>query len=217
MSVFHTLAGLALALACTLGWGQSASPLKPIDHLDVQRYVGRWYEIAKYPNRFQKQCASDTSADYAQMPDGRFSVLNQCRQADGDWQKALGVARPAGDGASAKLKVRFAPAWLSFLPFVWGDYWVVDIDDGYTLVAVSEPQREFLWILSRTAVVDAGRYEALLARLTAMGLDTTRLEKTVHHSPFQTAPLRPFHKGMCSSLSTRSTKLDLLCCMPGMR
>lgn len=178
MKPSNLLAGFALAAACATAWGQSASPLKPVANLDVQRYLGRWYEIAKFPNRFQKKCVSDTSADYALRPDGKLSVLNQCRLANGEWEKALGLARQVGDAQSARLQVRFAPAWLSFLPFVWGDYWVVDLDDRYELAAVSEPQREFLWILSRTAQVDPARYAALLARLASMGLDTSRLEPT---------------------------------------
>ena len=94
---------------------------------------------------------------------------------------ALGLARQIGGTQSARLEVRFAPAWLSWLPWVWGDYWIVDLDDRYDLVAVSEPSREYLWILSRSPVVDPSRYAALLARLSAMGLDTGRLEKTKHY------------------------------------
>ena len=74
--------------------------------------------------------------------------------------------------------MRFAPAWLSFLPFVWGDYWVVDLDESYQLAAVSEPSREYLWILSREPVVESAKYAALLSRLKAMGLDINKLEKT---------------------------------------
>ncbi|MBL2934476.1 lipocalin, partial [Klebsiella pneumoniae] len=85
--------------------------------------------------------------------------------------EAIGVAKQVGDARSPKLKVRFAPAWLSFIPAVWGDYWVVDLDEGYQLVAVSEPQREYLWILSRTPQVDAQAYHALLHLLTRHGLD----------------------------------------------
>lgn len=160
------------------GWSQSLPPLQSVKSLDVPRYLGRWYEIAKFPNRFQRECVSDTSADYTLLPDGHLRVLNQCRQADGEWQRAVGLAKQVGDDQSARLEVRFAPAWLSFLPFVWGDYWVVDLDDKYELVAVSEPARAYLWVLSRSPVVDASRYAALLARLTAMGLDVSRLEKT---------------------------------------
>ncbi len=164
-------------------FGQNHGPMQTVATLDVQRYLGRWYEIAKFPNRFQKQCASDTSADYALRPDGSLSVLNQCRLASGEWESALGQARQPQGAWSAKLQVRFAPAWLSFLPFVWGDYWIVDLDHQYGLVAVSEPRREYLWILSRTRTVEPSRYAALLGRLQEMGLDTARLEKTIHLNP----------------------------------
>lgn len=90
--------------------------------------------------------------------------------------EAIGEARQIGLLTSAKLQVRFAPSWLSLFPFVWGDYWVVDLDEGYQLVAVSEPKREYLWVLSRTQTVDPSRYEALLARLKAQGFDLNRLE-----------------------------------------
>jgi len=159
---------------------QSLAPLTAIPNLDVSQYLGRWHEIAKFPNRFQKKCVSDTSADYALRPDGSIAVLNQCRRADGEWEMALGLARQIGGTQSARLEVRFAPAWLSWLPWVWGDYWIVDLDDRYDLVAVSEPSREYLWILSRSPVVDPSRYAALLARLSAMGLDIGRLKKTRH-------------------------------------
>lgn len=160
---------------------QSHDPLQSIPSLDVSRYLGHWYEIAKFPNRFQKQCVSDTSADYELLRDGSIQVLNQCRLADGQWSKALGQAKQIGGNKSAKLEVRFAPEWLSFLPFVWGDYWVIDIDDQYELAAVSEPKRNYLWILSRKPVVDETKYSALLLRLNQMGLDTLKLEKSVHH------------------------------------
>lgn len=151
---------------------QDPAPLKAIPGLDVPRYMGTWYEIARFPNRFQAQCVRDTSAQYQLRPDGRLDVLNQCRQADGSVSKALGEARQTGP---ATLQVRFAPAWLSFLPMVWGNYWVVDLDEAYTLSAVSEPSRQYLWVLSRTPVVDEARYQALLRRLKQQGLAVERL------------------------------------------
>jgi len=157
---------------------QDKAPLKAIAQLDFQRYLGRWYEIAKFPNRFQRQCVWGTSADYSLLPNGHIRVLNQCRNSAGNWEHAIGVAKPIEGPPTAKLKVRFAPEWLSFIPFVWGDYWVVDLDEKYELVAVSEPQREFLWILSRTPAVSDAAYTELLGRLAAMGLDIQKLEKT---------------------------------------
>ena len=174
---------LALALLFSVGplqaqTGAATAPLQSIASLDVPRYLGRWYEIAKFPNRFQQQCVADTSADYSLLPDGSLQVLNQCRRSNGEMQQALGAARQIGGGNSARLQVRFAPAWLSLLPFVWGDYWVIDLDADYQLVAVSEPRREYLWILSRSQKPDPARYAALLDRLRGMGFSIERLEIT---------------------------------------
>ena len=151
-------------------------PLQPIASLDVPRYMGTWYEIAKYPNRFQNKCARNTRADYQLKPDGTVQVRNRCVAADGQTTEALGAARQVGPADSPKLQVRFAPAWLSFLPMVWGNYWVIDLDPQYQLVAVSEPEREYLWVLSRTSKVEPAAYQALLARLAQSGFDMTRLQ-----------------------------------------
>ena len=153
-------------------------PLVPIVKLDVARYMGSWYEIAKYPNFFQRKCASNTVAQYSAQADGTLRVFNKCVQEDGKPIDARGQARQIGDATSPKLEVRFAPAWLSFLPFVWGDYWVIDIDADYQLVAVSEPKREYLWILSRTPEVSGKAYDELLVRLQKTGFDLKKLEKS---------------------------------------
>ncbi|MDT7521641.1 lipocalin family protein [Rhodoferax sp. TBRC 17198] len=150
--------------------------LQPIASLDVPRYMGTWYEIAKYPNSFQKKCVRNTRADYQAQPDGSVQVLNRCVTADGQTTEALGAARQVGPSNSPKLQVRFAPAWLSFLPMVWGDYWVIDLDPQYQLVAVSEPKREYLWVLSRSPKVESAAYQALLTRLGQQGFDLKRLE-----------------------------------------
>lgn len=165
-------------LAACAAWSAD-TPLKTIDTLDVPRYMGRWYEIAKFPNWFQKKCESHTVAEYSPQANGQVKVLNRCRKFDGKEEMAEGVAKQIGSANSPKLQVRFAPAWLSFIPLVWGDYWVIDLDADYQLVAVSEPQREFLWVLSRTPQVDAKAYEALMVRLRAQGLNTDKLEMTL--------------------------------------
>ena len=157
---------------------QGQRPLKAIAQLDVPRYLGRWYEIAKFPNRFQRQCASDTSADYALLPHGHIRVLNQCRNSAGNWEHAIGVARPIGGPPTARLKVRFAPEWLSFLPFVWGDYWVVALDPQYQWALVSEPRREYLWVLARTPTLPEATQLALREQLARMGFDLERLQPT---------------------------------------
>jgi apolipoprotein D and lipocalin family protein len=153
------------------------APLESIASLDLPRYLGRWYEIAKFPNRFQKQCVANTTAEYS-MDAGAVKVVNRCQLANGGMQEAVGTARQLGAANSAKLEVRFAPAWLSFVPQVWGSYWVIDLDAGYQLAAVSEPSREYLWILSRNPKVDATRYAELLSRLQDKGLNIKQLELT---------------------------------------
>ena len=169
---------LSSALTHAADKPQPASDLKSISALDVPRYMGTWYEVAKFPAWFQKKCVADTRAEYTLQPDGGVQVINRCRQGSGEMKEALGSGRQIGDATSSKLEVRFAPAWLSFLPMVWGDYWVIDLDPAYQLVAVSEPKREYLWILSRSAKVDPVAYDALLARLSSQGFDLQRLEKT---------------------------------------
>ncbi|ALK99349.2 MULTISPECIES: lipocalin family protein [unclassified Massilia] len=155
-----------------------APELVPIPSLDVPRYLGTWYEIAKYPNRFQKQCDGFTTAHYSLQRDGNIQVINRCRRADGRFDEAVGSARQLGPADSPKLQVRFAPGWLSFLPQVWGDYWVIDLDPDYQLAAVSEPKREYLWILSRTPTVPRQALASLLDRLERQGFDLGRLEAT---------------------------------------
>ncbi|WP_332879307.1 lipocalin family protein [Massilia sp. S19_KUP03_FR1] len=170
----YALIGL-LAMAATAA---ADTPLTTIPTLDTARYAGTWYEIAKYPNYFQRKCLSNTVANYSAQPDGTIRVDNRCTQEGNKVEQAVGQARQPGGPGSPKLEVRFAPAWLSLLPFVWGNYWVIDLDPGYTLVAVSEPKREYLWILSRTAKVEPQAYAGLVQRLAAKGFDTSKLVVT---------------------------------------
>ena len=165
---------LAIALASS-ATAQEA-PVQTIASLDVNRYVGTWYEIAKYPNRFQMQCASHTRAQYLTNADGSLQVINRCVTREGETLEAIGQALQVGGASSPKLQVRFAPAWLSWLPWVWGDYWVIDLDKDYQLAAVSDAKREYLWVLSRHKQVDAKTYQALLARIAAQGFDIQKLE-----------------------------------------
>jgi apolipoprotein D and lipocalin family protein len=178
MKLVSPLLFAALLGASSLAPAAPASRVAPISKLDVPRYMGTWYEIAKYPNRFQKDCAGFTTATYTLQPDKTVQVANRCRRADGTPDTAIGSARQLGNATSATLKVRFAPRWLSFLPMVWGDYWVIDLDPAYQLAAVSDPKREYLWILARTPTVPHDTYEALLDRLQREGFDLSKLETT---------------------------------------
>ena len=172
-----------LCLFSLTAHGQSDEPVKTIPSLDVPRYLGAWYEIAKFPNWFQRKCTSNTKAVYSVRPDGNLKVLNSCNTADGSLSDAEGTARQIGPKDSPKLEVRFAPAWLSFLPMVWGDYWVIDLDPQYQVAAVSDPRREYLWVLSRTPQLDKKIYDELLQRLQAQQFDVRKLEPTLQVSP----------------------------------
>lgn len=164
-------------LPCTAQTTPTAplAPVAAIAELNVARYMGTWYEIAKFPNRFQVSCAANTRAQYATQADGSVQVLNSCVTAEGRTLDALGVAKQIGPATSPKLKVRFAPAWLSWLPMVWGDYWVIDLDPDYQLAAVSDAKREYLWVLSRSPRVSQASYDALIARLKAQHFDVQKL------------------------------------------
>jgi apolipoprotein D and lipocalin family protein len=170
---------LALVSAVVLARGSSKRPLQVVPVIDLGRYAGQWYEIARFPNRFQKRCAGEVTATYALRPDGKISVLNQCRLEDGSMIKATGVARTVGEGRpDSILKVRFAPAFLSFIPQVWGDYQVIALSPDYTHAVVGDPARKYLWILSRSPQIDDAKYAQLVEQAGAQGFDVARLQKT---------------------------------------
>ena len=157
----------------------AAATLPTQDWVDLSRYAGRWYEIARLPNRFQENCAGDVAATYTLRPDGRVRVVNECRRADGSITRAEGVARRAqDDGPASRLKVRFAPGWLSFLPFVWGDYWILELDREYRYAMVGDPERKYLWILGRDPAMDDATYERLVLSAVRLGFDTRKLMRT---------------------------------------
>jgi apolipoprotein D and lipocalin family protein len=173
---FRLLWVTLFALASFVSAQAEPAPLQAVPSVDVPRYMGTWHEIAKYPNWFQRKCASGTQATYSLQADSRVQVLNRCKTDKGEWTEALGAARQIGGPTSAKLKVRFAPEWLSFIPLVWGDYWIIDLDPQYQWVVVSEPRREYLWILSRTPQMPAATYQALLSKLEVLGFDLKKIE-----------------------------------------
>ncbi len=177
-------AGLAELIAVSLmavappGRGPDMKPVTTVASVDLDRYAGDWYEAARFPNRFQRQCAGDVKATYARRADGRIDVTNSCRNTDGGTSVARGVARVEDPATRAKLKVRFAPAVLSVLPFVWGDYWILGLGDRYHWALVGSPDRRYLWILSRTPQLDEASFAEAEARARQNGFDTARLVRT---------------------------------------
>lgn len=149
-----------------------ASEPQTIASVDLARYAGRWYEIARLPNSFQKKCAGGVRATYELRPDGKVTVINECRKASGESTRAKGTAKIADKKSNAKLKVTF------FWPF-YGDYWILDLGLNYEYAVVGEPKRRYLWILSRTPQIDDALYQELLAKMANQGFDTGRMVKTL--------------------------------------
>jgi apolipoprotein D and lipocalin family protein len=173
--------GVAVLMSSTSGPLEAQQPLRVVESVDLTRYAGKWYEVARLPNKFQRKCVSDVVAHYTLRPDSRINVLNQCRRADGKVDQAPGIARKAGNGSNnAVLEVRFAPAILSFLPAVWGDYWIIGLGPDYSWAVVGTPSREYLWILSRTPKMSTSAYEQSIEIAKGNGFDTGKLVTTAH-------------------------------------
>lgn len=148
-------------------------PLETVARVDLPRYVGTWYEIAAFSQRFQRGCTG-TTATYALREDGDVAVVNRCRKGslEGEEKSAHGRARVVDRATNAKLEVSF------FRPF-WGDYWVIDLADDYSFAVVGHPGRDYLWILARTPTMADATYERILARLKTQGYETSRLARTL--------------------------------------
>jgi apolipoprotein D and lipocalin family protein len=167
---------LLLLLISKLSIAGELPPLKTVPYVDLNRYMGKWYEIASIPQSFQKDCVA-SSAQYSLRNDGKVDVLNQCRlkTLDGKLKQAKGVAWVTEPETNAKLKVSF------FWPF-WGKYWIVDLGADYEYAVVGHPDRDYLWILSRTPQMDEQTYEAILDRLKDQYYDVNLLHRTLQPS-----------------------------------
>jgi apolipoprotein D and lipocalin family protein len=158
-------------LGCA-GAAKSKSELTVVGSVDLQRYLGKWYEIASYPAWFQKGCTGST-AEYSLLPDGKIQVINRCRKGslDGPLKESKGKAEVVDTVTNAKLKVWF------FWPFK-GNYWIIELNPDYQWVVVGEPSRKYLWILSRTPTMDEAVYKGILERLPQKGYDPAKLQRT---------------------------------------
>lgn len=177
----RSLFRLVLLMAWMIPGARAAEPVVSVPELDISRYAGQWYEIARLPLSFQNKCIGEVTATYTLRDDDLIGVRNACRTANGDNAVSEGVARTVADHPG-RLQVRFAPDWLSWLPVVWADYWVIALDPGYTWAVVGEPGRDYLWILSREPSMEQALFEQLKARAESMGYDLNAL--------IQSAPLR---------------------------
>jgi apolipoprotein D and lipocalin family protein len=166
------IAAMALGLYTISACSRKYAPLATVPAVDLEKYAGKWYEIAAFPQRYQKGCHC-TSAEYRPHPKGYIEVLNACRKksANGELETASGKAFPVAGSNNSKLKVQF------FWPFK-GDYWIIDLADDYSYAVVGSPDRESLWILARTPQLDETIYARLLSGITAKGFDVSQLRKT---------------------------------------
>ena len=170
----------ALVVALLVGACSSSgqrTTLDTVSRVELDRYAGTWYEVALYPNRFQQDCAADTTATYTPLGDGRIGVRNRCRRADGSEMSVDGVAEVVDPASNARLKVSFLPDWLRWTGIGRGDYWVLYLSPDYRVAIVGEPSREYLWILARTPTLPEAEYEALMAKVRAAGYDPARLRR----------------------------------------
>ena len=173
----------ALMILSGVSFAQQSGTAAPTDvktvaKVDLKRYSGKWFEIARYPNKFQKKCIGNTTADYTIKADDEIEVVNQCVEKNGVINEAKGKAKVEDEVSNAKLKVRFAPGYLSFLSAVWGDYWIIDLDENYQYAAVGDPKREYFWILSRTPEMSDAIYQNILRRAEKLGFDPGKVVKT---------------------------------------
>ena len=168
------------ALLCALAsydsevFADKKKPLATVEHVDVHRYSGVWYEIARYPNFFQRNCVADTTANYSLRTDGKIEVLNTCRKKNGKLDSARGSAKVVDTKTSAKLRVSF------FWPFS-GDYWIIGLDPAYRYAVVGDPQRKYLWILSREPKLDDASYQRITEIVREAGYDPAKLQKTAQN------------------------------------
>jgi apolipoprotein D and lipocalin family protein len=175
---------LFLACALTLlitvsSWAQTDDPqVQSVSDVDLERYAGLWYEIAHVPNRFQRDCVRDTTARYALRDDGKVDVINQCYRENGERKKAKGLARIVKGSSNSQLEVSFFK--LLFFRPVWGDYWVLGLDNEYRWVVIGTPDRKYGWILSREPRLEEDDEEQIETILLDQGYDPESFKPTAH-------------------------------------
>jgi apolipoprotein D and lipocalin family protein len=145
--------------------------LEVVPHVELNKYLGKWYEIAHLPAKFQEGC-TDTTATYTLSEDGNISVLNECKR-NGKLKQAKGKAKVVDKNSGAKLKVTF------FWPF-YGDYWIINLGKDYDYAIVGTPNRKYLWILSRTPQMEDNLFSQLIESVKSKGFEVNKLIKTSH-------------------------------------
>lgn len=167
-TILLTLAGLLLF------HNISAQEMQTLKSVDLTKYVGLWYEIAKIPNRFQKQCVKGTTAQYKLLKDGNIEVINSCLTEEGEKDVADGLARIVDKKTNSKLEVSFVSIF--GIRLFWGDYWILGLGDDYEYAVVGTPSRKYGWILSRTPILDKQKLNKAYETLNNAGYDIKKFE-----------------------------------------
>lgn len=158
---------------------QNQDEVKTVDFVDLNKYLGKWYEVASIPQSFQKACIADTSAEYSlDKEDDLIVVMNSCGTKDGSRKVAEGRAKIEDTKTNSKLKVTFVKLFDWIFAF-GGNYWVLDVDSGYNVALVGDPSRGYAWILSRTPAMSAAQWIDAEKTFKAQGYDTCKILTSV--------------------------------------
>ena len=177
-SLIMSIVFIALLLPCpvVVAAAQNENQLKTVPNVNLERYTGLWYEIAKIPNRFQQKCDRGTTAQYALREDGKIDVINRCFDKAGKVIEAKGIARIVDAESNAKLKVSFVKIF--GLSLFWGDYWIIGLGEDYDFAIVGTPGRKYGWILSRTPTLNQDKLNKIFDLLREQGYNPDDFEMT---------------------------------------
>jgi apolipoprotein D and lipocalin family protein len=171
------LLGIVASTSLLTACNENYAPMETVKQVELNRYLGKWYQVAFIPNSFQSMCIADTQAEY-QLDDNDVRVINRCRTKDGSIEQANGIAKLVENSNNAKLRVSF------FRPF-YGNYWVLDLDPNYQWVLVGEPSRKYGWILSRTPQLDSTIQKSILDKAETLGYQRDQFQVSVQSNPLK--------------------------------
>lgn len=167
-----TAAAAALALGFRRPHRTELGVLRTVESVDLPRYAGRWFEIARYPTRYERRCEKNATAEYTLRRGNRLYMENRCTTAAGKFDVARGTARLADTWSRAKMRVKYSCFARA------ANYWIIDLDEDYRWAVIGEPKRRLLWILSRTPAMDEATYSGICSRLVTQGYDPDKLVRS---------------------------------------
>ena len=171
MKNFFKLLTSVFALFLFTACSSKNPPLQTVEKVELNNYLGSWYEIARYEHFFERDCKNVT-ANYSMMDEKTIKVINKCTKIQTNEKKEATGRAYAIDESNSKLKVSF------FRPF-YGDYWVLMLDENYSYAVVGTPSREYLWILAREKTISEELRNEILQKLPTLGFDTSKFIWTI--------------------------------------